>query len=182
MAKINIDDAKKELYYEQFVKDFYELPRLVRNACGDALVLPLLFNQIKQDYEFVRRIDNTYEFISNGKVIANMDNEGFKTLLLPALRCYEDNASDYVLGTNWMGQLHTIKVPNLETSANGFLRYAFALQNVYAPKWCVAGNYTLFPKDKMLSVLDAPYLRKAGKNNHPLIYAVIRQNKKNLSR
>ena len=178
MTKVNIVDENKEYYYEQFVRDFQTLPRIIRNACGNSLVLPLLFKQIRREYEFIRDAQNIYEYqlVSNGNVVAQMDEMGFQKLSLPELRFYKDNNLDYVLSTNWMGGLTCIDLPNLETSADGFLRYTFGLKEVHAPKWRSAGNFTLFCKAGLLSVLDAPCLRKAGQHCNPLVYATMKKN------
>ena len=177
MGKIIINDINKGLYYGQFLSDFCSLPVEVKDSCGDSLILPLLFKQITQDYEFTKQAEHEYELFSNGRLIARMDDMGLRSLSLPALRYYKDTDSDYVLGTNWMGNLINLDLPNLETSVNGFLRYAFNLQKVYAPEWSLAGDFTLFAKDRMLSVLHAPCLHKAGKHCHSLVYETIRQNR-----
>lgn len=180
MAQVNIVNQNKEYYYDQFVQDFNVLPRIVKNACGNSLVLPLLFKQIQHDYEFVRDAGSIYDYklISNKNIIAQINDAGFKRLLLPELRVYKNNDIDYVLGTNWVGNLVDIDLPNLEISADSFLRYTFDLKCLYAPKWRIAGNYTLFCKKGLMSVLDAPQLRKVGQYCNPLVYETVKRNTK----
>jgi hypothetical protein len=178
MARVNIVDINKEQYYEQFLWNFDALPNLVKNACGNALLLPLLFKQIQHDYEFVQDSGDIYEYklISNENVIAQMNTMGLTRLSLPELRLYKNDYSDYMLSTNWMGGLVGIDLPNLEASSDGFLRYAFNLEWVSAPKWCVAGKYTLFSRRGSMSVLNAPKLRKVGLHSNPIVYETVKRN------
>lgn len=177
MAMVNINDNYKEYYYKQFVRDFYTMPRIITDACGDYLLLPLLFKQIRHNYEFVLHDGGVCELNSNEMVVAQMNARGLKKLLLPELRFYNDDKVDYVLSSNWMSELASISLPNLENSADGFLRYTFGLNEIFAPKWHTAGNFTLFVKKGILSVLDAPCLRRAGTHCHPMIYETIRKNR-----